>query len=56
MQLLHRLERVRHILIGLDLTNDLCSLGPLSEVDELGFANIAMNAVLDEGEIGQVDA
>lgn len=55
LQLRHRLQRVPHILILLNISNDLSSLGTFSEVDEVSLLNNGRNAVLDKSQVGQVD-
>lgn len=52
----HWLERVGHILVLLDVADDLCGFGTFGEVDEIRPFDDGGNAVLDEGQIGKVDA
>lgn len=52
----HRLQGIWHILILLDVADDLCSFGAFGEVDGVESFDDRGNAVLDEGQIGKVDA
>ena len=56
LELGHGLKRVGYILVLLDVANHLGRLGPLGKVDEVGLLDDGGNAILDEGEIRQVDA
>lgn len=55
LQLWYGLEGVGRILILLDITDNLGSLGPLGEVDEVGLFNDGWDTILDESKIRQVD-
>lgn len=37
LQIGNRLQRIRHVLIALDVTNDFGGFGSFSEVDEMGL-------------------
>ena len=56
LQLWHRLQGVRLVLVALDLTDDLGRLGPLCEVDGVLALDLRGDAIFDEDEIGEVDA
>lgn len=48
LQLRHGLEGIRHVLVLLDVSDDLCGLSALREVDECGFLDDGGDAVFDE--------
>lgn len=52
----HRLQRIWHILIHLDVADDLCSFRAFGEVDRIRPFDDRGDAVLDEGQVGKVDA
>lgn len=54
LKLANRLERVRNILILLDVTDDFGGLGPFSEVDEVGALNNRWDTVLNKGQVREV--
>jgi hypothetical protein len=56
LEIRDRVERVRHILVLLYISDDFGGFGPLGEVDEIGVLNDRCNAVFDEGEIGKIHA
>lgn len=56
LKLRHWLEGVRHILVLLDVADDLCRFGPFGKVDVVRAFDDRGNAVLDEGQVGKVDA
>lgn len=49
LQLRHRLERVGHVLVLLDVSDHLGGFRALGEVDERGFLDDGGDAVFDEG-------
>lgn len=55
LQLGYRLEGVGCVLILLNVTDNLSSLGSLGEVDEVSLLDDRWDTVLDEGKIRQVD-
>ena len=55
LQLRYALKRIGHILILLDIADDLRSLCALSEIDEVGLLDDGRDAVLNESKIGQVN-
>ena len=55
LQLRYRLQRIRHILVLLDVAYDFGCLRALGEVDEVCLFDERGNAVLDEGQISEVD-
>lgn len=55
LQLGHWLQRVRHILVLLNVTDNFGCLRALGEVDEVGLFDQGGYAVLDEGEVREVD-
>ena len=56
LQLRHGLQRVRRVLVLLDVADDLGRLGALGEVDEVRALDDGGDTVFDEGEVGEVDA
>lgn len=52
LQLGHRLQGVSHILVLLDVTNHLCRLCPLGEVDQVSLLDDGGYAILNEGKVG----
>ena len=54
LQLRYWLQRVRRILILLNVTDDFRSLCALSKVDEIRLLDQRGNSVLNEGQIGEV--
>ena len=55
LQITDRLERVRHVLILLDVSNDISGLGSFGEVDQLGLLDDRRDAIFDERQVSQVD-
>jgi len=51
LQLGHRLEEIRHVLILLNVPDHFSSLGTLVEVDKFGRCQ-RWNTILDESQIG----
>lgn len=49
LQLRHRLERVGHVLVLLDVADYLCRLGALGEVDKGGLLDDGGDTIFDEG-------
>ena len=56
LQLRHGLQRVRRVLILLNIADYLGSLGALGEIDEIRALDDGGDAVFDEGEVGEIDA
>lgn len=56
LQLHDGLQVVGHVLVLLDVADDLGCFGVLGEVDGGGFLDDGGDAVFDEGEVGEVDA
>jgi hypothetical protein len=56
LKLLYRLQRIRHVLILLDVADDLGRLCALGEIDEGRLLDDGGYTILNEGEIGEVDA
>lgn len=56
LQLRHGLERIRHVLVLLDVTDHLSRLGALGEVDKVRLLDDGRDTVFDEGQVGQIDA
>jgi len=52
LELGHRLQGICHILVLLNVTNYLCCLGPLGEIDEVRLLNNRWDTVLNECEVG----
>ena len=50
------LEGVGHVLVLLDVADDLGGFGAFGEIDEVGAFEDGGDAVFDEGEVGEVDA
>lgn len=55
LKLRDTLQAVRHVLVLLNVTDDLGSLCALGEIDELRFLDDGGNAVFDESKIRQID-
>lgn len=55
LQLRHRLQAVRDVLILLNISNDFCSLGSFSKVDEVVLFQIGGYTIFNEGEIGEIN-
>ena len=55
LQLWHSLERIRDVLIRLNLANDLGGLCSLRKVDKIRLLDRRGYTIFDEGQIGQVD-
>lgn len=55
LQLRHRLQRVGHVLVLLNVADHLGRFRPLGKVDEVRLFNDGRNAVLNEGKIRQVN-
>jgi len=55
LQLWNRLERVRHVLVLLDVADHLSSLRTFGKVDEVSFLDQRRNTILDERQIGEVN-
>ena len=49
------LQWIWHILVLLNVANDLCSLAALGEVDEVGLLNDSWNTILNESKVSQID-
>ena len=49
------LQWIWHILVLLNVANDLCSLAALGEVDEVGLLDDSWNTILNESKVGQID-
>lgn len=56
LQLRHRLKRVRHVLVLLNVTDHFGRFGALGEVDEVRLLDDGRDAIFDESQVGQVDA
>lgn len=56
LQLGYGLERVADVLVLLDIADDVGRLRSLGEVDEVGLLDDGRDAILDKGQIRQVDA
>lgn len=54
LEIKYRVERVRHVLVLLDVADDFGGLGSLGKIDQLGVLDHRRNAVLDESKVGQV--
>ncbi len=54
LQLWDRLQRIRDILILLNITNHLGCLRPFGEVNHVGLLDDRWYAILDECQVGQV--
>lgn len=52
----HRLQRIWRILILLDIADDLCSFRAFGKVNVVCPFDDRRDAVLDEGQVGKVDA
>jgi len=55
LQIPDRLQRVRHVLVLLHVADDIRSLGPFGEVDQIGLLDHRGDTVFNEGQIGQID-
>lgn len=55
LKLWDRLQWIWHILVLLNVADDLCSLAALGEIDEVGLLDNSWNTVLDESQVGQVN-
>ena len=51
----HKLERIRHVLVLLNITNHLGGLRPLCEVDQISLLDDGRNTILNEGKISQIN-
>lgn len=56
LQVADGLQRIRHILVLLDIPNDFGRFGTLGKVDQIRFLDDRRNAVLDECQVSKVDA
>jgi hypothetical protein len=56
LEIRHRAQGVRHVLILLYVSNDFGGLGSFREVDQLCVLNNGCDAVFDERQICQIDA
>lgn len=54
LQLRHWLQRIRHILILLDIANDFGRLRTLRKVDEVCAFDQRGNTVFDECQVGEI--
>jgi hypothetical protein len=54
LEINHRVERIRYVLILLYVANDFGSLGSFRKIDQLRVLDDRCNAVFDEGQICQV--
>jgi hypothetical protein len=55
LQLRHGLQRVRHILVLLDVADDFGGLCAFGKIDQVGLFDDIWDAFFDEGEIREVD-
>ncbi len=56
LQVAHRLQRVWHLLVLLNLPNHFRRFRPLGEIDEVGLLDDRRDPVFNEGQVGKVDA
>ena len=54
LQISDGLQRVRHILVLLNVPNDICRFGAFGEVDKVGLLDDRGYAIFNEGQIGQI--
>jgi len=55
LKLRDRLQWIGHVLVLLNIANDLCSLAALGEIDEVGLLDDSWDTILNESKIGQVN-
>lgn len=56
LQVRHRLQRIRHVLVLLNPPDHFGRLGTLGEVDEVGLLDHGRYAIFNEGQVGKIDA
>ena len=56
LQIGHRFENVGHILILLDISNNVGGFGSFGKIDEVCAFDHRGYTVFDEGQVGKVDA
>lgn len=54
LKLRNGLERVRHVLVLLNITDYFCGFGAFGEVDEIRLFDNRGDSVFNEGEVGEV--